>query len=53
MPGTSYSKDRLGKVIKAPLGQKTYPKLPSLKVERFEPSNALFIEGWSTPSGVA
>ena len=33
-------KDRLGKVIKAPLGPKTYPKLPSLKAERFEPSNA-------------
>ena len=33
-------KDRLGKVTKAPLGPKTYPKLPSLKAERFEPSNA-------------
>ena len=33
-------KDRLGKVVKAPLGPKAYPKLPSLKAERFEPSNA-------------
>ena len=33
-------KDRLGKVTKAPLGPKAYPKLPSLKAERFEPSNA-------------
>ena len=33
-------KDRLGKVLKAPLGPKAYPKLPSLKAERFEPSNA-------------
>ena len=27
-------------MTKAPLGPKTYPKLPSLKAERFEPSNA-------------
>ena len=33
-------KDRLGKVVKAPLEPKAYPKLPSLKAERFEPSNA-------------
>ena len=33
-------KDQLGKVVKAPLGPKAYPKLPSLKAERFEPSNA-------------
>ena len=33
-------KDRLVKAIKAPLGPKAYPKLPSLKAERFEPSNA-------------
>ena len=32
-------KDRLGKAIKPPLGPKAYPKLPSLKAERFEPSN--------------
>ena len=47
-------KDRLGKVTKAPLGPKTYPKLPSLKAERFEPSNApSFFEGRPTPPGVA
>ena len=33
-------KDRLGKATKVPLGPKAYPKLPSLKAERFEPSNA-------------
>ena len=33
-------KDRLGKAIKAPLGPTAYPKLPSLRAERFEPSNA-------------
>ena len=37
---TLEGKDRYGRVIKPPLGQKTYPKLPSLKAERFEPSNA-------------
>ena len=37
---TLEGKDRHGKVLKAPLGQKVYPKLPSLKAERFEPSNA-------------
>ena len=37
---TLEGKDRHGRVIKPPLGQKTYPKLPSLKAERFEPSNA-------------
>ena len=37
---TIEGKDRLGKAIKAPLGPKAYPKLPSLKAERFEPSNA-------------
>ena len=37
---TIEGKDRLGKAIKAPLGSKAYPKLPSLKAERFEPSNA-------------
>ena len=30
-------KDRLGKAIKAPLGPKAYPKLPSLKAERRPP----------------
>ena len=33
-------KDRLGKVIKPTLGQKSYPKLPSLRAERFVPSDA-------------
>ena len=33
-------KYRHGRVIKPPLEQKTYPKLPSLKAEHFEPSNA-------------
>ena len=33
-------KDRHGKVIKPTLGQKSYPKLPSLRAERFVPSNA-------------
>ena len=33
-------KDRLGKATKVPLGPKAFPKLPSLKAERFEPSNA-------------
>ena len=37
---TIEGKDRLGKAIKAPLRPKAYPKLPSLKAERFEPSNA-------------
>ena len=37
---TLEGKDRHGKVIKPALGQKAYPKLPSLKAERFEPSNA-------------
>ena len=37
---TLEGKDRHGRVIKPPLGQKSYPKLPSLKAERFEPSNA-------------
>ena len=37
---TLEGKDRHGRVIKPPLGQKTYLKLPSLKAERFEPSNA-------------
>ena len=37
---TLEGKDRHGKVLKSPLGQKAYPKLPSLKAERFEPSNA-------------
>ena len=37
---TLEGKDRHGRVIKPPLGQKTYPKLPSLKAEWFEPSNA-------------
>ena len=37
---TIEGKDWLGKAIKAPLGPKAYPKLPSLKAERFEPSNA-------------
>ena len=37
---TLEGKDRHGRVIKPPLGQKTYPKLPSLKAVRFEPSNA-------------
>ena len=37
---TLEGKDRHGRVIKPPLGQKTYPKLPSLKAECFEPSNA-------------
>ena len=37
---TLEGKDRHGKVIKPTLGQKSYPKLPSLKAERFEPSNA-------------
>ena len=37
---TLEGKDRHGRVIKPPLGQKTYPKLPSLKAEHFEPSNA-------------
>ena len=37
---TIEGKDRLGKAIKAPLGPKAYLKLPSLKAERFEPSNA-------------
>ena len=37
---TIEGKYRHGKVLMAPLGQKAYPKLPSLKAERFEPSNA-------------
>ena len=37
---TLEGKDRHGKVIKPTLGQKAYPKLLSLKAERFEPSNA-------------
>ena len=37
---TLEGKDRHGRVIKPPLGQKTYPKQPSLKAESFEPSNA-------------
>ena len=41
MPGTnSGGEDRLGKVTKPPYGPKTFPKLPSLRVNRFEPSNA-------------
>ena len=37
---TLEGKDRHGKVIKPALGPKAYPKLPSLKAECFEPSNA-------------
>ena len=37
---TLEGKDRHGKVTKPALGPKAYPKLPSLKAERFEPSNA-------------
>ena len=37
---TLEGKDRHGKVMKPLYGPKTYPKLPSLKAERFEPSNA-------------
>ena len=37
---TLEGKDRHGKVIKPPYGPKTFPRLPSLKAERFEPSNA-------------
>ena len=37
---TLEGKDRYGKVIKAPYLPKTYPKLPSLRADRFEPSNA-------------
>ena len=41
MPGTNSGwEDRLGKVTKPPYGPKTFPKLPSLRVNRFEPSNA-------------
>ena len=41
MTGTnSRGEDRHGRVVKPPFGPKTYPKLPSLKAERFEPSNA-------------
>ena len=48
---TIEGKDRLGKAIKAPLGPKAYPKLPSLKVRAFK--CPLFIEGRPTPSGLA
>ena len=38
---TLEGKDRQGKVIlKPPYGPNTFPKLPSLRAERFEPSNA-------------
>ena len=37
---TPEGKDRHGKVLKPILGQKSYPKLPSLRAERFVPSNA-------------
>ena len=37
---TLEGKDRHWRVMKPPFGPKTYPKLPSLKAERFEPSNA-------------
>ena len=37
---TLEGKDRHGKVTKPALGPKVYPKLPSLKAEYFEPSNA-------------
>ena len=37
---TLEGKDRHGRVMKPPFGPKTYPKLPSLNAERFEPSNA-------------
>ena len=37
---TLEGKDRHGIVIKPALGPKAYPKLPFLKAERFEPSNA-------------
>ena len=37
---TLEGKDRHGKVIKAPYGPKIFPKLPSLRAVRFEPSNA-------------
>ena len=33
-------KDRLGKPIREPYGPRAYPKLPSLRAHRFEPSNA-------------
>ena len=47
-------KDRLGKVTKAPLGPKAYHKLPSLKAERFEPSNApSLLRVGQLPPGVA
>ena len=37
---TLEGKDRHGKVTKPALGPNAYPKLPSLKAEGFEPSNA-------------
>ena len=41
MPGTnSGGENRQGKVIKSVFGPKTFPKLPSLRADRFEPSYA-------------
>ena len=37
---TLEGKDRQGKVIKPSYRPKTFPKLPSLRADRFEPSNA-------------